>query len=158
MISVVVTNIDASPIIQMFLKEPENISVKEGDNVTLLCSVENRAGVVQWTKDDFGLGTSRDLQAYNRYRMMGKNEGTWNLEIVNVTLDDEAIYQCQVGATIDVQPIRSKYAKLTVITAPLPPVLSIASAKVLSKGEFFNASCISIGGKPAPRIKWKRKS
>ena len=153
-----VTNIKANPIIQTFLKEPETVSVKEGDNVTLPCTIKNKVGVLQWTKDDFGLGTSRDLDGYDRYSMMGGDDSTWNLRIFNVSLEDEAMYQCQVGATIDARPIRSKYAKLTVISPPMTPDLSIASEMPIEEGQLLNAECISRGGKPAPNIRWLRNN
>ena len=68
---------------QKFVKEPESISVKEGDNFTLSCSVKNKVGVLQWTKDDFGLGISRSLVGYDRYRMVGEEGRTWDLQVVN---------------------------------------------------------------------------
>ena len=141
MLATCVTNIKANPIIQTFLKEPETVSVKEGDNVTLPCTIKNKVGVLQWTKDDFGLGTSRDLDGYDRYSMMGGDDSTWNLRIFNVSLEDEAMYQCQVGATKNALPIRSKYAKLNVISSPMPPKVSIASEMSLEEGQLFNAEC-----------------
>ena len=34
--------------------------------VVLPCTVEDKEGLLQWTKDDFGLGTKRDLPGYSR--------------------------------------------------------------------------------------------
>ena len=34
--------------------------------VVLACTVEDKEGLLQWTKDDFGLGTKRDLPGYPR--------------------------------------------------------------------------------------------
>lgn len=45
-----------------------------GSRVTLPCRVENKAGILQWTKDDFGLGTQRNLTGYERYSMIGSDE------------------------------------------------------------------------------------
>ena len=51
--------------------------------------------------DDFGLGTSRDLSEYSRYRMVGDEaRGEWNLVIVNATVEDDAKYQ--VSATFGI--------------------------------------------------------
>ena len=52
--------------IQRFLTTPESVTVMEGENVTLMCRVESILGQLQWTKDDFGLGTSRSLHGYDR--------------------------------------------------------------------------------------------
>ena len=51
---------------QEFLEQPENITVREGGEVRLDCVVNNKAGTLQWTRDDFGLGTSRELAGYSR--------------------------------------------------------------------------------------------
>ena len=51
---------------QRFLVTPESREVMEGEEVRLRCSVDNLVGVLQWTKDDFGLGTLRELPGYDR--------------------------------------------------------------------------------------------
>jgi hypothetical protein len=147
---------NAQAIEQRFLVEPESVSVKEGDNVTLACTVDNKVGVLQWTKDDFGLGTFRNLSEYKRYRMVGEQGKTWNLEIVNVTLEDDAKFQCQVGATEFVGPIRSKYAVVNVSASPQPPVITAGPLMGLREGKIALVQCISKGGKPASVIRWKR--
>ena len=46
--------------------------------------------------------------------MVGREErGEWHLLLSNITVEDDARYQCQVGATETVQPIRSSYAVVT---------------------------------------------
>lgn len=45
-----------------------------GSRVILPCRVEGKSGQLQWTKDDFGLGTHRHLNGYERYRMIGSDE------------------------------------------------------------------------------------
>jgi len=147
---------DMKSVEQKFVKEPESISVKEGENFTLSCSVKNKVGVLQWTKDDFGLGTSRSLVGYDRYRMVGDEESTWNLQIVNASLDDDARFQCQVGATERLGPIRSKYAVVEVLASPQPPVITTGPTMVVREGETGLVQCISKGGKPSSLIKWRR--
>ena len=51
---------------QRFLVTPRNTVAMEGEEVRLKCKVDNLVGVLQWTKDDFGLGTLRDLPGYER--------------------------------------------------------------------------------------------
>ena len=52
---------------QRFLAEPRSVLVAEGEAaVRLDCAVADMAGSLQWTRDDFGLGTSRDLAGYTR--------------------------------------------------------------------------------------------
>ena len=42
--------------------------------VTLPCRVENKIGIIQWTRDGFGLGDTRDLSGYSRYRLIGSDD------------------------------------------------------------------------------------
>ena len=51
---------------QRFLVTPRNTVAMEGEEVRLNCKVDNLVGVLQWTKDDFGLGTLRELPGYER--------------------------------------------------------------------------------------------
>merc|ERR1719347_1597416 len=87
---------------QRFLQQPQSTSVHKGDNTTLICSIQNREGELQWTKDDFGLGTDIKLKGYHRYHMTVQKflgSESWNLVLSNIELEDEGQYQCQVGAT-----------------------------------------------------------
>ena len=154
-ISLLLSSGGARNLQQNFVKQPESLSIVEGGNVTLECGVNNKVGVLQWTKDDFGLGTSRSLPGYSRISMVGANNETWNLEIVNVTLEDDGKYQCQVGATETSEPIRSEYARLTVLSAPEPPVLTVGSVMKVEEGGLAVVQCISRGGHPASLIRWR---
>ena len=51
---------------QRFLTEPKSTSVLEGKDLVLGCSVADQVGELQWTRDDFGLGTDRELVGYSR--------------------------------------------------------------------------------------------
>ena len=42
--------------------------------MTLPCRVENRIGLLQWTRDGFGLGDTRQLSGYPRYRLVGSDD------------------------------------------------------------------------------------
>ncbi|KAG7295222.1 hypothetical protein JYU34_022194 [Plutella xylostella] len=102
---------------QKFAMEPQDQTAVVGSRVTLPCRVEHKSGQLQWTKDDFGLGLQRDLSGYERYRMIGSDEeGDYSLDIRDVTLDDDAKYQCQVSsgprATKPHEELPTHYMKL----------------------------------------------
>lgn len=83
---------------QRFAMEPQDQTAVVGSRVTLPCRVIGKQGMLQWTKDDFGLGTHRNLSGFERYSMVGSDEeGDFSLDIYPVMLDDDAKYQCQVG-------------------------------------------------------------
>ena len=64
----VLMNGDTDPLSksQRFLVTPESTTVMEGEEARLRCEVDNLVGVLQWTKDDFGLGTRRELPGFER--------------------------------------------------------------------------------------------
>lgn len=64
------------PAEQSFATEPDDQSVAVNGAITLPCRVNNLAGQLQWTKDDFALGTNRNLSyhGYPRYSMTGADE------------------------------------------------------------------------------------
>ena len=59
---------------QRFAIEPQDQTAIVGSRVTLPCRVINKLGSLQWTKDDFALGTHRNLTEFLRYSMIGSDE------------------------------------------------------------------------------------
>lgn len=59
---------------QKFAMEPQDQTAVVGSRVTLPCRVIDKSGILQWTKDDFGLGTHRNLSGFERYSMIGSDE------------------------------------------------------------------------------------
>ena len=59
---------------QSFLREPFDQIATVGEHVTLPCRVSDRRGVLQWTRDDFGLGSDRRLDGFTRYTMTGSDD------------------------------------------------------------------------------------
>ena len=45
---------------QYFAERPQNLTVIEGESVTLRCKVGNLAGKVQWSTDGFAMGYDLD--------------------------------------------------------------------------------------------------
>lgn len=86
-------------VVQHLAMEPQDQIAEIGARVTLPCRVVNKQGVLQWTRDDFGLGTRRQLAGFERYAMIGSDEeGDFSLQIWPVELEDDAQFQCQVSA------------------------------------------------------------
>ncbi|KYB28679.1 irregular chiasm C-roughest protein isoform X2 [Tribolium castaneum] len=141
---------------QKFAMEPQDQTAVEGSRVTLPCRVIDKSGILQWTKDDFGLGTHRNLSGFDRYSMIGSDEeGDYSLDIYPVTLDDDAKYQCQVSPGPQGQPgIRSHYATVTVLVPPDPPKIVQGDYLVTTEDREIELECISHGGKPAAEITW----
>ena len=123
---------------------PVSVTAVEGGVARLRCGVAGLGAGrrVQWTRDDFGLGTDRALPGYDRYRMAGEDPGTWDLEITGLRLEDEGVYQCQVLAAAAAPPLRSAYATLTVLAPPQPPVLTSGPRLAAREGGTAMVQCI----------------
>ncbi|EDW81947.2 uncharacterized protein Dwil_GK25392 [Drosophila willistoni] len=141
---------------QRFAMEPQDQTAVVGARVTLPCRVINKQGTLQWTKDDFGLGTSRDLSGFERYAMVGSDEeGDYSLEIYPVMLDDDAKYQCQVSPGPEGQPaVRSTFAGLTVLVPPEAPKITQGDVIYATEDRKVEIECVSVGGKPPAEITW----
>lgn len=61
-------------LVQRFEREPEDQTAVVGETVVMACRVLNKSGVLQWTKDDFGLGSDRNLSGFERYSMIGSED------------------------------------------------------------------------------------
>lgn len=139
---------------QRFAMEPQDQTAIVGSRVTLPCRVVGKNGMLQWTKDDFGLGTHRNLSGFERYSMVGSDEeGDFSLDIYPVMLDDDARYQCQVGPSPTGTPgIRSRFATLTVLVPPEQPRIVQGDLLLTTEDREIELECTSVGGKPAAEV------
>ncbi len=83
-----------------------------------------------------------------------KISGDFTLDINPVELEDDARFQCQVGASEGIEPIRSRYATLTVLAPPSPPrLLPEGDIYRTVEGRQVELRCESKGGKPAAEVR-----
>ncbi|CAG2101695.1 unnamed protein product [Medioppia subpectinata] len=118
--------------LQRFSVEPNDQTVVMGSSVTLGCRILNKVGSIQCD---------------------------YSLEINSVSLEDDAVFQCQVSGSGDTAPgIRSRSAVLTVLVAPELPIIvqTRAQGDLLrtTAGTVIELNCESNGGKPAPELDW----
>lgn len=67
-------------------------------------------------KNGYGLATNREIPMFPRYSMIGSSSrGEYHLQIVNVTFEDDDVYECQIDATNVSISLISKPAKLSII-------------------------------------------
>ena len=71
----------------------------------------------------------------------------WNLEILNVSLEDDGLYECQILGS------RSPPARLTVLVPPRPPYVEGGPVREVIEDEQVRLQCVSVGGKPAPKVR-----
>lgn len=85
-------------------------------------------------------------------------KGEYTLDINPVTLEDDATFQCQVGAADGVAPIRSKDAVLTVTVPPEFPDIVNGHEIRTTEDTTLHIECVSRGGKPAAEVSQLFKS
>ncbi|CAL1264417.1 unnamed protein product [Larinioides sclopetarius] len=140
---------------QEFAIEPADRTAIVGKPAVLPCRVLNKAGTLQWTRDGFGLGSDRELRGFPRYTMVGSDdEGDFSLQINSVSLEDDAMFQCQVGASDGVAGIRSRNAAFTVYVPPEPPKIVQGDFLRTTAGMTVELTCESHAGKPPAELTW----
>ncbi len=72
----------------------------------------------------------------------------WNLEIRNVSLEDDGLYECQILGSKS----RSNAASLTVHVPPQNTFIDGGRVKEVIEDQNVTLSCISRGGRPAPNV------
>ncbi|XP_022247777.1 irregular chiasm C-roughest protein-like [Limulus polyphemus] len=140
---------------QTFIREPKDKLVILGEDILLPCRVHNKIGMLQWTRDGFGLGSDRELIGFPRYTMVGNDEeDDYSLQITNAQLDDDAEFQCQVGAVEGIKGIRSTTAVVTVFVPPEPPIILQGAYLRTTAGMNVKLTCEAHGGRPAAELAW----
>lgn len=154
-IFIVVNQICTVMTFQSFRQTPDNKTTVLGDTVIFYCSINNKTGQLQWTKDGFGLGMAEDVAEKERYAMkISTVSMSFDLEIRDVTLDDEGVFECQVGPGIDgSRRLRSESVWLTVQAPTSNPVIIQGDTLLIAENKDAQLDCISRGGKPAAEVK-----
>ena len=153
---------------QYFLSEPSDVIFKTGADLQLPCTVGNKQGACQWTKDGFGLGIDPSLPGFPRFSMggddgdlgrgdLGHGGQDCGLHIESVQPVDEGVYQCQVLAVAGVPAIASPPVLVSVEAEPgVPYILQAVDYEVLEvlEGQHVVLDCVSQGARPPADIAW----
>ena len=148
---------DSSSSSQVISNSLTDVTSVMGDRLRLNCTVPNRQGSCQWTKNGFGLGTDPDLPGYTRYSLDNSGDHC-DLILEPVLPEDEAEYQCQIGPGHQVAGVSSHIVKVRVNHEPgVPHILQTKYAEVLEvvEGEQVKLECESQGGRPVADIVWR---
>ncbi|NP_001035777.1 nephrin precursor [Danio rerio] len=138
---------------QAFKTEPRNVTVRAGATALLKCEVLRASGAVQWVKDGLLLRPLRSLPGYPRYSMTGdQKKGQYHLQILDVTLEDDGPYECQVGRSESSRPIVSRTVWLNVQIPSSQPYFQLESEEPWVEGEQYTVTCIAPDAKPPAEI------
>ena len=134
---------------QSFVQQPADTAVNVGTaSVTLHCAVNEKTGDLFWIKDDELLGsdTNAAMPGRSRYSIVGDaGQGQYNLQITEVTLDDDGVFHCQVARSETDDELSSSRARLTVQSKLTPPPKKKKETKLTSddrkKKKSLNGNC-----------------
>ncbi|MBN3295598.1 NPHN protein, partial [Amia calva] len=139
----------------VFREEPQNLTVVVGAAARLQCAVEGLTGeTVQWAKDGLLLGPDRSLPGFPRYSMAGRQTGgEYHLKIERASLEDESLFECQVGGSESSGPLVSPPVWLTVLVPPAQCLVMVDAAdEPWMFGEEYTVTCLATDAKPAAQI------
>ncbi|KAM9310025.1 nephrin [Pholidichthys leucotaenia] len=138
---------------QVFRSEPSNLTVPMGATAKLKCEVLRASGTVQWVKDGLLLGPQRSLPGFPRYSMIGNPErGQYHLQIKNIQLEDDTVYECQAGQSETSDAIISTPAWITVLIPPSKPYFEVDMATPWVAGKKYTVVCVVPNAKPVAEI------
>ena len=81
--------------------------------------------------------------------------GINSLKIRHVNLEDDGIYQCQIGRTVEAREVLSNFANLTILIPPDQISLTYVVPGVVVSGKEFRMQCEVLNTRPAPLFTWQ---
>lgn len=144
---------------QHFIEQPQNLTVIEGESVTLKCKIGNLGGKVQWSTDGFAMGYKLDtIKSYcSKCAPRGNtNKGEYHLYVEDVELGRYNEFECQVSPdhSNEHQALRAR-ATLNVIVPPSRVELVGTDHRIsMNAGTEKQLSCRASGAKPQAKIVW----
>ncbi|CAL1531983.1 unnamed protein product [Lymnaea stagnalis] len=145
--------------VQHFQEEPRDSNVIRGQTAVLKCVIGDRKGAVQWTKDGFSLGFNRTIPGLDRYSITSSHENEFNLMIVNASLDDDAVYECQVLPKDGDSRLQARATLTVLVPCEAPMILDYmngSTVEVPYTQKTLELSCEARDGRPAASIEWFR--
>ncbi|XP_057323936.1 kin of IRRE-like protein 1 [Microplitis mediator] len=161
MLGVIVVGVNSE---QRFIETPPSYQeVSSGEDVKLVCKVQDKKGQCIWQKDRKPVGMHPDKYEWANGRGGGGNgDADCTLLIRRASLDfDDGLWECQVtpGDFTRQDALTSLPSRLLVRVKPRKPSLEyggtiLTGALTLREGQEVTISCVSRYGNPPALIKW----
>ncbi|XP_070573164.1 neural cell adhesion molecule 1-A-like [Ptychodera flava] len=153
----------------IFIGQPQNISVIEGQNATLRCRIRGldvNTMLVKWTKgvsevviSDINKTGMEESEQDVQYPIIRNNVTSFHLQIRTVRRSDAGMFYCSVHNKISGQVIlESRRAMLAVLYPPSEdyPLCIPRKSEKYSEGDILTTTCISRGGNGPIYLSWLR--
>ncbi|XP_034095865.1 igLON family member 5 isoform X2 [Gymnodraco acuticeps] len=129
---------------------PDNITVLEGESVTLRCRIDEEVTHKAWLNRSNILFTGTDKWSLDkRVTLANSNNSDFSIHIDNVQISDEGPYTCTFQANN-----KPRIAHVYLIVQVPARIVNISKNVSVNEGENVNLFCLAVG-RPEPTVTWK---
>ncbi|TNN77209.1 IgLON family member 5 [Liparis tanakae] len=133
-----------------FAHLPDNITVLEGDRVTLRCRIDEEVTHKAWLNRSNILFTGTDKWSLDkRVTLANSNNSDFSIHIDEVQITDEGPYTCSFQANN-----KPRIAHVYLIVQVPARIVNISKNVSVNEGENVNLYCLAVG-RPEPTVTWK---
>ncbi|TNN02193.1 igLON family member 5 [Takifugu flavidus] len=128
----------------------DNITVLEGESVTLRCRIDEDVTHKAWLNRSNILFTGTDKWTLDkRVTLVNNNSSDFSIHIDNVQVSDEGPYTCSFQANN-----KPGLAHVYLIVQVPAKIVNISKDISVNEGENVNLHCLAVG-RPEPTVTWK---
>ncbi|KAM8846680.1 igLON family member 5 [Synchiropus picturatus] len=129
---------------------PDNITVLEGESVTLRCRIDEEVTHKAWLNRSHILFTGTDKWSLDkRVTLLNSNNSDFSIHIDKVQVTDEGPYTCTFQANN-----KPRIANVYLIVQVPARIVNISKNVSVNEGENVNLFCLAVG-RPEPTVTWK---
>ncbi|XP_072317722.1 igLON family member 5 isoform X1 [Eucyclogobius newberryi] len=133
-----------------FTHMPDNITVLEGDSVTLRCQIDEEVTHKAWLNRSNIMFTGRDKWTLDkRVTLLNNNSSDFSIHISKVQVTDEGPYTCTFQANN-----KPRLTHVYLIVQVPARIVNISKDVSVNEGENVNLFCLAVG-RPEPTVTWK---
>uniref|UniRef100_A0A8C7ZS66 IgLON family member 5 n=1 Tax=Oryzias sinensis TaxID=183150 RepID=A0A8C7ZS66_9TELE len=129
---------------------PDNITVLEGESVTLRCRIDDEVTHKAWLNRSNILFTGTDKWSLDkRVTLVNSHNSDFSIHIDKVQVTDEGPYTCNIQANN-----QTRIAHVYLIVQVPARIVNISKNVSVNEGENVNLYCLAVG-RPEPTVTWK---
>ncbi|XP_067909963.1 opioid-binding protein/cell adhesion molecule isoform X2 [Heterodontus francisci] len=133
-----------------FPKAMDNVTVRQGENAVLRCSIDSGVTRVAWLNRSSILYAGKDKWSLDPRVVIVTNSKTeYSIQIVGVDVYDEGPYTCSVQTHN-----HPRTSRVHVIVQVPPKIVNISSSVSVNEGSNVTLMCLAIG-RPEPTVTWR---
>ncbi|XP_072342805.1 opioid-binding protein/cell adhesion molecule-like isoform X2 [Scyliorhinus torazame] len=136
-----------------FPKAMDNVTVRQGENAVLRCSIDSGVTRVAWLNRSSILYAGKDKWSLDpRVVIVTNSQTEYSIQIVRVDVYDEGPYTCSVQTHN-----HPRTSRVHIIVQVPPKIVNISSSVSVNEGSNVTLMCLAIG-RPEPTVTWHHLS